>query len=131
MLRAFLELSGTPSCRNVVEHCHRLEGVRECVILRSGEVVKETASAGTGRLSELAAGAFEKVSGFVSELGIGDAEALNLQLEEGTLSFFVHEDACLAVMQEPSGLGPGVVERLTVMSQLLGTIPAEGNDSRK
>jgi hypothetical protein len=125
MLRAFLGVNGIPACRDVVEHCSALEGVDECVVLRSGEVVKGTPATGSGRLSDLAAGAFEKVSGFVNEIGICNTEALNLQLEEGTLSFFVHEDACLAVMQNTNGLGPGVTERLTLMSQLLGTIPAE------
>ena len=127
VLRAFLGMTGTPACLDVVEHAAKLDGVEECVALRSGEVVKSSVSTDNSRLSELAEGAFEKVSGFVSELGISSADALNLQLEEGTLSFFVHDDACLAVMQNDSGLGPGVTERLTLMSQLLGTIPARSS----
>lgn len=122
VLRALLGMDGTPTCENVVEHCRQLSGVSECLVLRSGEVMPKSNEAGV--LASVAEGAFEKVTGLVRDMGISSADALTIQLDSGILNFFVDEAACLAILQDDSAkLGPGVRERLTLISQQLGTIP--------
>ncbi|MEZ5328762.1 MAG: hypothetical protein R3F19_27260 [Verrucomicrobiales bacterium] len=125
VLRALLSMDGTPTCENVVDHCVELPGVSECLVLRAGAVVPGSKRSGSsGALAAVTEGAFEKVTGLVREMGISTADALTIQLDSGTLSFFVDDSACLAVLQENSAqLGPGVRERLTLISQQLGTIP--------
>jgi hypothetical protein len=125
ILRALLSMDGTPTCENVVDHCVGLPGVADCLVLRAGEVVPGSKRSGSaGALASVTEGAFEKVTGLVREMGISTADALTIQLDSGTLSFFVDDSACLAVLQESSSqLGPGVRERLTLISQQLGTIP--------
>ena len=123
VLRALLEVNGEPTCSDVVEHCADLSGVAECVVLRSGDVVPSSEK-GSGTLAPIAEGAFEKVTGLVREIGIAGADALTIQLESGILNFFVSDDACLAVLQDDTTeLGPGVRERLTLISQQVGSIP--------
>ena len=125
ILRALLSMDGTPTCENVVDHCVGLPGVAECLVLRAGAVVPGSNRSGSaGALASVTEGAFEKVTGLVREMGILTADALTIQLDSGTLSFFVDDSACLAVLQESSTqLGPGLRERLTLISQQLGAIP--------
>ncbi|MGK0189785.1 MAG: hypothetical protein ACI9R3_005603, partial [Verrucomicrobiales bacterium] len=122
VLRALLGMNGMPTCANVVDHCAQLTGVSDCLVLRTGEVVPNSKS--SGALKSVAEGAFEKVTSLVREMGITSADALTIQMDTGKLNFFVDDAACLAILQDDFvELGPGVRERLTLISQQLGTIP--------
>jgi predicted regulator of Ras-like GTPase activity (Roadblock/LC7/MglB family) len=102
--------------KGVVSHINRLPGVKASSILfcdglnLAGSLPAELEAEG---LCAIAPGLVQRIENHITDTKLGALRGMTLACSKGTMTFFVHENLCLAALHSNGEIAPEVRERLS------------------
>ena len=117
-LRSYFLKEGAIDAQKIVSHCAELPGIEAAALLGKDGAT----SAESGKFQCDPADAFKSLSELTQTLGGGSDAPLTARCGNALFTFFSGDDLAIAVKHDTRGFRPGVRERLTLISQELGTL---------
>jgi hypothetical protein len=110
--------------QSVVERCAALPGIAACATIREGKVIHhaDDNSAAAEEFRLASPGVLRRVVDLTHELGLEDLDTFTIRAKVGTVSFFLKDGLCLAILHAAQDLPPGARERLIVISRELAKL---------
>jgi len=95
-----------------------LEGILGCALATPTGVVQEPAD-GESQFGDEAREMVDSIRNVARLTGVPGAKSFTLHTDQGTISLFLEGDCCVTVNHEPGEFGPGVREKLILISRCL------------
>jgi predicted regulator of Ras-like GTPase activity (Roadblock/LC7/MglB family) len=114
-LQVALETDEKLDAKGVVEHVNKLAGVKACALMFSdglslaGSLPAEYATDG---LCAMAPALMQRIENHMGETKLGAFRAMTLSCVKGAVTFFMHENLCLAALHVGGDLASEVREKL-------------------
>jgi predicted regulator of Ras-like GTPase activity (Roadblock/LC7/MglB family) len=109
------EKTDEPDGKSVVASAGKMPGVKACAIMfgdglsLAGDLPEEYEADG---LCAMAPSLLERVSNHMAETKLGELQAMTLSCANAAVTFFMHNNLCLAALHEKAELAPDVRESL-------------------
>ncbi|MEM9017962.1 MAG: hypothetical protein AAGC68_13190, partial [Verrucomicrobiota bacterium] len=117
-LRAIFSTDEDFSLSKVARRVSQLEGVSGCALATPVKLVQASTSE-ESRLGDEAREMVGTVRNLAKLTGLPGAKTFTIETDQGTVSLFLEADCCLAINHDKTVFGPGVREKLILITRSL------------